>query len=169
MNVYGVLTTTQGPPRCYLDLSTSGLIRVVSPFDAVTQAQLRRIRPRGRWVGSRQGWEFPFAAASVLQEQLGSRFVLTDVLKQWLSWSSLPLPPLPPHRELVRAGGLTDVLLDGRAPLGHQRSGARWLLARRGAVLADEMGLGKTLTALLAARSMVRCAALATQRWGQRG
>ena len=71
---------------------------MVSPFDAVTQAQLRRIRPRGRWVGSRQGWEFPFAAASVLQEQLGARFVLTDVLQQWLSWSRLPLPPLPPHR-----------------------------------------------------------------------
>ena len=130
---------------------------MVSPFDAVTQAQLRRIRPRGRWVGSRQGWEFPFAAASVLQEQLGARFVLTDVLQQWLSWSRLPLPPLPPHRELVRAGSLNDVLADGRTPLRHQRSGARWLLARRGAVLADEMGLGKTLTALLAARSMVRC------------
>ena len=151
------LITNQGSPRCYLDLSTSGLIRVVSPFDAVTQAQLRRIRPRGRWVGSRQGWEFPFAAASVLQEQLGARFVLTDVLQQWLSWSRLPLPPLPPHRELVRAGSLNDVLVDGRTPLRHQRSGARWLLARRGAVLADEMGLGKTLTALLAARSMVRC------------
>ena len=39
----------------------------------------------------------------------------------------------------------------------HQRSGARWLLARRGAVLADEMGLGKTLTALLAVRALLRC------------
>ena len=45
-------------------------------------------------------------------------------------------------------------------PLAHQRSGVRWLLARRGAVLADEMGLGKTLTALLAARSLMRCSAL---------
>jgi SNF2 family DNA or RNA helicase len=34
----------------------------------------------------------------------------------------------------------------------------RWLLARRGAVLADAMGLGKTLTALVAARAMVRAA-----------
>ena len=34
--------------------------------------------------------------------------------------------------------------------------GARWLLARRGAVLGDEMGLGKTLTALLAARALMR-------------
>ena len=152
-----MLTTNQGTPRCYLDLSASGLIRVVSPFDAVTQAQLRRIRPRGRWVGSQQGWEFPLSAAPVLQQQLGSRFAVLDPLKQWLDWSRLPLPPLPPHRELVRAASLSEVLADGRQPLRHQRSGARWLLARRGAVLADEMGLGKTLTALLAARSMVRC------------
>lgn len=158
MIVCGVLATNQGAPRCYLDLSASGLIRVVSPFDAVTQAQLRRIRPRGRWVGSHRGWEFPLSASSVLQQQLGSRFAITDALMQWLHWSRLPLPPLPPHRELVRAASLTDALADGRLPLSHQRSGARWLLARRGAVLADEMGLGKTLTALLAARSMVRCA-----------
>jgi SNF2 family DNA or RNA helicase len=40
----------------------------------------------------------------------------------------------------------------------HQRAAVRWLLARRGALLADAMGLGKTLTALVAARALVRAA-----------
>ena len=133
---------------------------MVSPFDAVTQAQLRRIRPRGRWGGREQVWEFPLAAAIPLQSLLGKRFPVTDSLAQWLRWSHQPLPPLPPHRSLIQAADLQQTLADGRRPLAHQRSGARWLLARRGAVLADEMGLGKTLTALLAARAMVRCAEL---------
>ena len=130
---------------------------MVSPFDAVTQAQLRRIRPRGRWIGSKQGWEFPLAAATPLRQGLGRRFPLTPELQQWLDWCDSPLPPLPPHRDLVSAADLDQPLQDGRIPLSHQRSGVRWLLARRGAVLADEMGLGKTLTALLAARSLMRC------------
>ena len=133
---------------------------MVSPFDAVTQAQLRRIRPRGRWIGSKQGWEFPLGAANPLRQCLGRRFPLTPELKQWLDWCDSPLPPLPLHRELVTAADLDQPLPDGRVPLSHQRSGARWLLARRGAVLADEMGLGKTLTALLAARSLMRCTSL---------
>ena len=133
---------------------------MVSPFDAVTQAQLRRIRPRGRWIGSKQGWEFPLGAANPLRECLGRRFPLTPELKQWLDWCDSPLPPLPLHRELVVAADLDQPLPDGRVPLSHQRSGARWLLARRGAVLADEMGLGKTLTALLAARALMRCTSL---------
>ena len=123
---------------------------MVSPFDAVTQAQLRRIRPRGHWHGPHRGWEFPLAAAGILQQQFGRRFTVTAALEEWLAWSRLPLPPLPQHRQLVAAADLKQSLPDGRTPLSHQRSGARWLLARRGAVLADEMGLGKTLTVLLA-------------------
>ena len=156
MIVCGGVDTDQVAPRCCLDLSESGLIRVVCPFDAVTQAQLRRIRPRGQWLGPNRGWMFPWSAAVLLQEQLGQRFVQTEAFQQWLDWAQCPLPPLPAHRLLVRAASLDQTLLDGRLPLRHQRSGARWLLARRGAVLADEMGLGKTLTALLAARAMVR-------------
>ena len=95
-----------------------------------------------------------------LQTALGKRFHIRDDLRQWMAWSHQPLPPLPPHRELIAAADLEDPLQDGRRPLAHQRSGARWLLARRGAVLADEMGLGKTLTALLAARALARCASL---------
>ena len=133
---------------------------MVSPFDAVTQAQLRRIRPRGRWIGSKHGWEFPLAAAVPLRQCLGRRFPVTPTLQQWLDWCDSPLPPLPPHRELVAAADLDQPLVDGRVPLPHQRSGARWLLARRGAVLADEMGLGKTLTALLAARALMHCTSL---------
>ena len=124
---------------------------MVSPFDAVTQAQLRRIRPRGRWIGSKQGWEFPLGAANPLRQCLGRRFPLTPELKQWLDWCDSPLPPLPLHRELVTAADLDQPLPDGRVPLSHQRSGARWLLARRGAVLADEMGLGKTVQAIATA------------------
>ena len=100
------------------------------------------------------------AAAEALLQAFGKRFPVTPQLQQWLDWYHQPLPPLPPHRDLVAAADLKTALRDGRCPLPHQRSGARWLLARRGAVLADEMGLGKTLTALLAARAMTRCAAL---------
>ena len=109
---------------------------MVSPFDAVTQSQLRRIKPRGRWNGAGQGWDFPLAAADALQQALGSRFPVTSALQQWLNWCQQPLPPLPPHRTLVAAADLDEVLQDGRRPLRHQRSGVRWLLARRGAVLA---------------------------------
>ena len=146
--------------RCYLDLSPSGLIRVVSPFDAVTQAQLRRVRPRGNWRGVSKGWEFPLRAADALQASLGDRFPVASELAQWLRWSRQPLPPMPPHRQLIALADLHETLCDGRQPLTHQRSAVRWLLARRGAVLADEMGLGKTLSALLAARAMVRAADL---------
>ena len=112
---------------------------MVSPFDAVTQSQLRRIKPRGRWIGPGHGWDFPLAAADALQQALGRRFPVTSALQQWLDWCQLPLPPLPPHRTLVAAADLDEALQDGRRPLRHQRSGVRWLLARRGAVLADEM------------------------------
>ena len=103
------------------------------------------------------GWEFPLTAAESLQSALGDRFPRCPDLEQWLSWLRQPLPPLPPHAQLVQAADLDQTLPDGRSPLKHQRSGVRWLLARRGAVLADEMGLGKTLTSLLAARALVRC------------
>ena len=72
---------------------------MVSPFDAVTQAQLRRIRPRGRWIGAKQGWEFPLAAATPLRESLGRRFPLTPELqyKFFSSWSNclLEIKALP--------------------------------------------------------------------------
>ena len=146
--------TPKSSSSCYLGLTAAGLVKVAFPFDAVTQAQLRKVRPRGIWRGTRQGWEFPLVAAQHLQRQFGSRFLVQDDLAQWLSWFEQPLPPMPPHRDLVSYADLEVVLTDGRRPLPHQCSGARWLLARRGAVLADEMGLGKTLTSLLAARAM---------------
>ncbi|MFN7899559.1 MAG: SNF2-related protein [Synechococcaceae cyanobacterium] len=138
-------------------LGPSGLIEVVAPFDPVTQAQLRRIRPAGSWLPRRRCWEFPLEAAAVLEQTLAGRFPVTAELAQWLAWLRQPLPPLPPHRQLVCAASLEEPLADGRKPMAHQRHAARWLLARRGAVLADAMGLGKTLSALLAARALVRC------------
>jgi len=139
-------------------LGPTGLIEVVCPFDAVTWAQLRALRPRGRWLSRRHCWEFPLEAAAVLDQQLGHRFPATPELTCWLGWLRQPLPPLPPHRQLVAAAALDQPLPDGRRLYAHQRAAARWLLARRGAVLADAMGLGKTLTALAAARAMVRVA-----------
>lgn len=139
-------------------LGASGLIEVVSPFDPVTAAQLRAIRPAGRWQARERCWHFPLEAAAVLRQTLSGRFPLSEELRQWCDWLEQPLPPLPPHRQLVAAATLGDPLEDGRQLFAHQRAGARWLLARRGAVLADAMGLGKTLTALAAARAMVRLA-----------
>ncbi len=131
-------------------------MQVRYPFDAVTHAQMRRIRPRGVWRGSRVGWEFPLASAEALIGRFERRFRVDADLIRWLHWHQHPLPPLPPHRDLIAQADLDQRLPDGRLPLPHQRSGARWLLARRGAVLADEMGLGKTLTVLLAARALLR-------------
>jgi SNF2 family DNA or RNA helicase len=145
-----------GAERCLLRLGASGLIEVISPFDAVTQAQLRAVRPRGRWWGQRGCWEFPLEAAAGLRAALGTRFAIAADLQRWFAWLEHPLPPLPPHRALVTAAALAEPLADGRHLFAHQRAGVRWLLARRGAVLADAMGLGKTLTALVAARALVR-------------
>jgi len=139
-------------------LGPTGLIEVVSPYDAVTQAQLRAIRPAGRWLARRHCWEFPLEAAAALQQRLAGRIPPTPELAEWLGWLQQPLPPLPPHRELVRLAELEQPLADGRRLLVHQRAAARWLLARRGALLADAMGLGKTLSSLAAARAMVRAA-----------
>jgi len=139
-------------------LGAAGSIELVLPFDAVTQAQLRAVRPRGAWRSRRSCWEFPLEAAVELQRRFGSRFARTDELARWLAWLEQPLPPLPPHRQLVQVAALEQPLADGRQLFAHQRAAARWLLARRGAVLADPMGLGKTLTALAAARAMVRAA-----------
>ncbi len=144
--------------RCLIRLGATGRIEVVSPYDAVTQAQLRAIRPRGEWCGNRRCWEFPLEAALALQTALAGRFAVDPELEQWLHWMRQPLPPLPPHRDLVKAACLDLPLADRRCLLAHQRAAARWLLARRGAVLADAMGLGKTLSALAAARAMVRLA-----------
>ncbi|MCU0528077.1 MAG: DEAD/DEAH box helicase [Cyanobium sp. Prado107] len=146
------------PLRCSLRLGASGSIEVISPFDAVTQAQLRAIRPRGQWNGQRRCWDFPLEAAGALRRTLADRFPVEPELAQWLGWLQQPLPPLPPHRLLVEAAALGEPLADGRGLFAHQRAAARWLLARRGAVLADPMGLGKTLSALAAARAMVRLA-----------
>jgi len=146
------------PDRCVLRLGATGVIEVISPYDAVTQAQLRRLRPRGQWCAKRRCWQFPLEAASLLQNALGNRFVTAANLQPWLDWLAQPLPPLPPHRQLVAAAALEQPLADGRRLLAHQRSGARWLLARRGALLADAMGLGKTVTVLAAARALVRMA-----------
>ena len=139
-------------------LGASGCIELQLPFDAVTQAQLRAVRPRGQWLARRGCWQFPLEAAEVLQRQFGSRFAIDSELERWFAWLAQPLPPLPPHRTLVQAAALEQPLPDGRRLFAHQRAAARWLLARRGAVLADAMGLGKTLTALAAARALVRSA-----------
>lgn len=139
-----------------LRLAATGAIEVFSPYDAVTQAQLRRVRPAGLWRAQRGCWEFPLEAAHGLRALLGTRFAIEPELNRWLQWLDSPLPPLPPHRELVAAAELESPLPDGRRLFAHQRSAARWLLARRGALLADAMGLGKTLTALAAARALVR-------------
>jgi SNF2 family DNA or RNA helicase len=139
-------------------LGPAGLIEVVSPFDAVTHAQLRAVRPAGRWLPRRGCWEFPFEAAAILERLLAGRFPRTPELDRWLAWTRQPLPPLPPHRALVAASDLDQPLVDGRGLLAHQRAGVRWLLPRRGAILADAMGLGKTLTSLTAARAMARLA-----------
>ncbi len=132
------------------------MIQVSFPFDAVTHAQLRKIRPPGTWHGFVKGWEFPFSAAECLNEQFASRFFLQDEFSQWLTLLRDPLPPLPPYPDLLRHAEFEKPLLDGRRPLQHQCSGARWLMSRSGALLADEMGLGKTVTTLLAARAIVR-------------
>ena len=145
-------------PTCRLGLGSSGLIEVISPFDAVTQAQLRAVRPRGVWRSRRQCWEFPLEASLALRRLLGSRFRIDPELAEWMTWLEQPLPPLPCHRDLVAAAQLAHPLLDGRRLFPHQRLAARWLLARRGGLLAHAMGLGKTLTALAAARAMVRMA-----------
>ena len=139
-------------------LGSTGLIEVVCPFDAVTQAQLRSIRPAGQWLAGRRCWQFPLEAAGALDLRLAGRFPISPELAQWLLWLRQPLPPLPPHRELVAAAAPADPLPDGRLLFRHQRLAVRWLLARRGAVLADAMGLGKTLTSLVAARGLVRLA-----------
>jgi len=144
--------------RCLLRLGATGQIEVVSPFDPVTQAQLRAIRPRGLWLTRRCCWQFPLESAPALLQALAGRFPVEPELAEWLAWMQQPLPPLPLHRRLVAAADLQGPLPDGRSLFAHQRTGARWLLARRGAVLADAMGLGKTLTALVAARAMVRLA-----------
>jgi hypothetical protein len=47
-------------------LGPTGLIEVVSPYDAVTQAQLRAIRPAGIWQTRRHCWQFPLEAAAIL-------------------------------------------------------------------------------------------------------
>ena len=139
-------------------LGAAGTIEVVTPFDAVTQAQLRAIRPQGHWFARRRCWEFPLEAGGALNAGLGRRFHLEPELLQWLAWLDQPLPPLPLHRQLVAAAAPWEPLADKRRLFAHQRGAVRWLLARRGALLADPMGLGKTLTALVAARAMVRCA-----------
>ena len=141
-----------------LRLGATGSIEVISPFDAVTQAQLRALRPRGHWSAQRRCWVFPLEAALLLRQHLGGRFAIDPDLRRWLDWLEQPLPPLPPHRALVAAAALEQPLPDGRSLFAHQRSAVRWLLARRGAVLADAMGLGKTLSALAAARALVRLA-----------
>ena len=140
-----------------LSLTAAGDVLFRCPHDPVTAAALRRVRPRGCWQQRLGGWVFPFEAAGRLQHQFGQRFRIDAPLQQWLDAVRVPLPPLPAHCELIAAAGLDQPLADGRQLLAHQRAGVRWLLARRGAVLADEMGLGKTITALTAARAVMRC------------
>ena len=154
----GIAGLSGSASRCLMRLGRGGCIEVSIPFDAVTQAQLRAVRPRGLWLARRRCWQFPLEAAAVLQQQFARRFAIEPELQQWFTWLAQPLPPLPPHRQLVGLADLEQDLPDGRRLFAHQRAAARWLLARRGALLADEMGLGKTLTALVAARALVRAA-----------
>ena len=87
----------QAPPRCLIRLGASGSIEVQLPFDAVTQAQLRAVRPRGQWLARRACWQFPLEAAVVLRRQFAGRFAVDPALQQWLAWLEQPLPPLPPR------------------------------------------------------------------------
>ena len=87
-------------------------MRATYPFDAVTHAQMGRIRPRGFWRGSPLGWEFPLAAAETLLERFGARFRVEDELLRWLHWHRHPLPPLPHHRELIAHADLNHTTLN---------------------------------------------------------
>ena len=140
--------------KCFLSLTAAGLVRVSFPYDAVTNAQLQKIRPRGNNCGSGKGWEFPLAAAPILKDQLRKRFLIDDKFSNWLYLLEHPLPSLPSTSEILEKADFVSQLFDGRSFLPHQILGAQWLISRRGALLADEMGLGKTITSLLAARSI---------------
>ena len=143
--------------NCYLGLTSSGLVKVVFPFDAVTNSQLKKIRPRGRFLGVTKGcWYFPLSSAQALRTLLNKRFVIKNDLSNWIDLLEDPLPVLPSLNILIDNADLFSKLVDGREPLEHQCSGARWLISKRRALLADEMGLGKTLTVLLAARAIKR-------------
>ena len=67
-------------------LGAAGSIELVLPFDAVTQAQLRRVRPRGVWHSRRGCWVFPLEAAAELQRRFGERFAQTPDLRRWFAW-----------------------------------------------------------------------------------
>jgi hypothetical protein len=71
-------------------LGPTGLIEVVSPYDAVTQAQLRAIRPAGTWHTRRHCWQFPLEAAAILEHQLAGRIPPTAELHEWLAWVRQP-------------------------------------------------------------------------------
>ncbi len=151
------ISACQSELNCYLDLTSSGLIKVAFPFDAVTNSQLKKIRPRGRFLGPSKGcWYFPFASGQALRSLLSKRFVIKDELSRWFDLVQDPLQELPFCDLYIKNADFFSKLIDGRKPLVHQCSGARWLLTKKRAILADEMGLGKTLTALLAARAITR-------------
>ena len=80
-------------------LARSGCIELLLPFDAVTQAQLRRVRPRGVWLARRGCWQFPLEAALELRRGFGARFQIEPDLLRWMAWLEQPLPPLPPTEE----------------------------------------------------------------------
>ena len=61
------------------------------PFDAVTHAQISRVRPRGTWRGVKKGWEFPLAAAQVLQDRLGRSVANVENIRVAESGSTLQL------------------------------------------------------------------------------
>ena len=88
----------QAPPRCLIRLGASGSIEVQLPFDAVTQAQLRAVRPRGQWLARRACWQFPLEAAVVLRRQfagrtLGHVYVYRD---SWPAQAAAPVAPVAP-------------------------------------------------------------------------
>ena len=157
MAVTLTIASCQSEVNCYLDLTPSGLIKVAFPFDAVTNSQLKKIRPRGKFLGPIKGcWYFPFASGQALKSLLSKRFVIKDDLSKWFDLIQDPLPELPICDHYIKNADFFSKLIDGRKPLEHQCSGARWLLTKQRALLADEMGLGKTLTVLLAARAITR-------------
>ena len=149
--------------NCFVGLTACGLVRVCFPFDAVTNAQLAKIRPRGILYGNSRGWEFPLAAGKQLKETLGNRFVIKEDFLSWLNWLEKPLPDFPSIENLLKNADFSSQLSDGRHIFPHQKLGAKWLLSRSRALLADEMGLGKTLTALLAARAVNRTSSVSVK------
>jgi hypothetical protein len=137
-------------------------IEVVSPYDAVTQAQLRSDSPPGRLESGRPAavGTFPLEAAPALQQGAGGSLSPWSLSwpngSAWMRATACPLC-LSTGSWWRAAAVCSEPLPDGRHVVCPPAGGGALVAGpARGAVLADAMGLGKTLSALAAARAMVR-------------